>query len=152
MKAVKNVTSGSFKLLAGLVGFILMGLALTSVTNKPEILYGAVVGFVGAVLLDKGCSRVLRFIIGSTPNYSELDVDAECPFEIIEQHGMTAHLYLPTAGNHGDTKLSEALEYLLTHGFIVTQADGSLVGKVSTSDISNYRLSSRLSTANRTRT
>jgi hypothetical protein len=51
---------------------------------------------------------------------------------LLKMHGLTAHMYLPGAGID-DLKLREALSVCADRGYLVTDSDGSIVGKFATS-------------------
>ena len=61
---------------------------------------------------------------------------------VIEQHGMRAHLYLPVTGCHTDSEreLALALTVLRDNGFIITDGQGEIVGKVSTHGLSSEEI------------
>lgn len=58
----------------------------------------------------------------------------------IEQYGMKAHYYLAGVGNRESTNLSYALDILEAAGFIITDQDGQLVGKVATKNVGSSEL------------
>lgn len=56
----------------------------------------------------------------------------EKALDVIEKHGYRAHYYLPTIGAQDDREFWDALETMRLAGFIVTDENGCLVGKVAT--------------------
>jgi hypothetical protein len=59
---------------------------------------------------------------------------------VIEQHGMKAHLYFPATGRHTEHELALALTILGSNGFIITDGQGEIVGKVSTHGLSSEEM------------
>jgi hypothetical protein len=51
-------------------------------------------------------------------------------FDVLSKHGIDAHYYVAAAGC-ADAELADALRLLSTSGFIMTIANGSVVGKVA---------------------
>jgi len=60
--------------------------------------------------------------------------------DIVESKGMKAHLYLASMGNRGDRELSEALDTLSSAGFIVTDSNGTLAGRVATKRLDSNQI------------
>jgi hypothetical protein len=78
----------------------------------------------------KALKKALRWPSEEHPLMSE---DArEKALDVIEKHGYRAHFYLPTVGAQDDRELWEALETMRLAGFIITNQNGHLVGKVAT--------------------
>jgi hypothetical protein len=63
--------------------------------------------------------------------------------DVIEARGMKAHLYLAGVGSRDDTELSYALDTLNAAGFIITDSDGLLVGKVATKNLGSYEIAAQ---------
>lgn len=59
---------------------------------------------------------------------------------LVEQHGMKAHLYFPATGRHTEHELALALTILGSNGFIITDGQGDIVGKVSTHGLSSEEI------------
>ena len=59
-------------------------------------------------------------------------VSIEHAVDVVEKHGMKAHLYLPGTEHRGNDELCHALDTLSAAGFIITNDKGHLVGKVAT--------------------
>ncbi|MBW8191300.1 hypothetical protein K0504_09650 [Neiella marina] len=57
--------------------------------------------------------------------------------DVIECKGHSAHYYMPSIGQREDSELCRALDLLAGQGFIVTDGDGNLVGKVAKARISS---------------
>ncbi len=64
----------------------------------------------------------------------------ERAIDVIEQHQMKAHLYIAGIEHRETEELSKALDVLAASGFIVTDKDGLLVGKVVTKRLSKDEL------------
>ncbi len=67
--------------------------------------------------------------------------------DVIEQNGMKAHLYIAGVGRRDNYDLSVALDLLASSGFIITDEQENLVGKVitprmSSDDLANVRRAS----------
>lgn len=67
-------------------------------------------------------------------------VAVERAIDLIEQHQMKAHLYIAGIEHRETEELSKALDVLAASGFIVTDKDGLLVGKVITRRLSEDEL------------
>lgn len=48
---------------------------------------------------------------------------------VLERHGMTPQFYLPAVGE-GATELRDALEFFAMRGYIITNEQGEVVGKI----------------------
>ncbi len=57
---------------------------------------------------------------------------------VIERNNMRAHLYLPSTGR--DTELDLALAILSSNGFIITDDQGEIVGKVCTHGLTSEEI------------
>ncbi len=55
---------------------------------------------------------------------------------IISEKGYEAHFWLPGVNHHDDRKLWDALETLKYKGFIITDTQGCLVGKIAKARLS----------------
>jgi len=51
-------------------------------------------------------------------------------FDVVAKHGLDAHLYLAASGVN-DRELADALRFLSDRGYVVTDRNGNLVGKVA---------------------
>ncbi|ODM57005.1 hypothetical protein [Vibrio harveyi] len=56
--------------------------------------------------------------------------------DVLEQHGFEAHFYMAGIGHREDKDLSNALDLLSSSGYIITNQDGELVGKVAKARVS----------------
>jgi hypothetical protein len=56
---------------------------------------------------------------------------------VIEQHGMKAHFYFPESSHLAEHELALALTVLGENGFIITNSNGDIVGKVCTHGLSS---------------
>lgn len=52
--------------------------------------------------------------------------------QLVELHGLVAHLYIAGVGHRDNYELSVALDLLASSGFIITDGKDNLVGKVIT--------------------
>ena len=64
--------------------------------------------------------------------------------EVVQKHGLEAHLYFPSVGRRDDRELCDALDLLASNGFLVTDSGGNIVGKFmkvneSSSEIADAR-------------
>ena len=75
--------------------------------------------------------RLLRRFVGSSVHPTMMaEVSREKALDTLSRHGIEAHFYLPAAGCT-DAELSDALRLLGDRGYLMTDARGSLVGKVA---------------------
>lgn len=99
---------------------------------SPEFITGVAVGgavfFIGALI-----SRFIRQQVNQQPDTEQL-------LDQIDQQGYRAHLYLPSVGHYEDQPLAEALTRLSNAGYIITDADDNLVGKVATARFSSEEI------------
>lgn len=66
-------------------------------------------------------------------------VARERALDVLEKHGLCAHWYAPAAGIE-DQELAEACHFLGGHGFLITDTQGGLVGKVATARLSTEEI------------
>ncbi|WP_445766808.1 hypothetical protein [Rheinheimera sp.] len=59
---------------------------------------------------------------------------------VISANGMKAHKYFPGVGQHDNNELYMALDWLAGHGFIITDKNGEIVGKVATANMDRCEL------------
>ncbi len=52
--------------------------------------------------------------------------------QLVEQHGLVAHLYIPGVDHRDNKELCVALDLLASSGFIISDGKDNLVGKVIT--------------------
>ena len=64
----------------------------------------------------------------------------ERAIDVIEQHQMKAHLYIAGIDHRENEELGQALDVLGASGFIITDRDGLLVGKVVTKRLNSDEL------------
>lgn len=57
--------------------------------------------------------------------------------DVLDRYGLKAHLYLPSIGNRNNTELCGSLDALASAGYIITDSNGNLVGKVTSARLSN---------------
>ena len=60
--------------------------------------------------------------------------------EVVSKHGMKAHKYFPGVGQRDDVELSTALDWFAANGFVVTDKNGGIVGKVATANMDSSEL------------
>lgn len=73
-------------------------------------------------------SKGMSFASEKSQNYA---------LDVIEKHDLEAHYYLPSVGKRNDEELSNALDLLSISGFIITDSNGNLVGKVAKKRLSS---------------
>lgn len=62
---------------------------------------------------------------------SENDYVREAALDVLEKHGIRAQFYMPAA-HVRDRELADALQLLTGRGYLMTDAEGRLVGAVAT--------------------
>jgi len=60
--------------------------------------------------------------------------------EVISKHGMKAHKYFSCVGHRDEVELSIALDWFAANGFVVTDKNGGIVGKVATANMDSSEL------------
>jgi hypothetical protein len=88
----------------------------------------------------RALKKALRWPSNEHPFMSE--AARENALDVLEKHGYRAHFYLPTVGAQDDRELWEALETMRLSGFIVTDQNGNLVGKVATARPTSQEIAS----------
>lgn len=63
------------------------------------------------------------------------DKELKDMLEVISKHEMKAHKYFPGVGQRDDVELSTALDWFAANGFVVTDKNGGIVGKVATANM-----------------
>ena len=66
---------------------------------------------------------------GSLTALSTMDMEREAALDVLAQHGLRAHLYLPAVGTE-DESLAHALRILAARGYIFTDREGHVVGHI----------------------
>lgn len=59
------------------------------------------------------------------------DKASESALDILDKHGLKAHLYLPSIGNRDNRELCEAMDLLSATGYLITDNEDRLIGKVA---------------------
>jgi len=77
-------------------------------------------------------NRLVQRLINGSPESASMMSDRarEEALDTLARHGIDAHYYLPAVGCE-DNELSNALRLLGGRGYLMTHANGSLVGKVA---------------------
>lgn len=68
------------------------------------------------------------------------DKEFQAMLEVVSKHGMKAHKYFPGVGQRDDVELSTALDWFAANGFVVTDKNGGIVGKVATANMDRSEL------------
>lgn len=68
------------------------------------------------------------------------DKEFQAMLEVVSKHGMKAHKYFPGVGQRDDVELSTALDWFAANGFVVTDKNGGIVGKVATANMDSSEL------------
>lgn len=68
------------------------------------------------------------------------DKEFQAMLEVVSKHGMKAHKYFPAVGQRDDVELSTALDWFAANGFVVTDKNGAIVGKVATANMGRSEL------------
>lgn len=76
--------------------------------------------------------RLLKAIFGAHKGGRLSESSIESAVDVVEKNGMKAHAYFAGIGSREDNELSYALDTLEAAGFIITNTNGTLVGKVAT--------------------
>lgn len=66
--------------------------------------------------------------------------ERQAMLDVISKHGMKAHKYFPGVGQRDDVELSTALDWFASNGFVVTDKNGGIVGKVATANMESTEL------------
>ncbi|WP_218309904.1 hypothetical protein [Alteromonas antoniana] len=59
------------------------------------------------------------------------DKARENALDVLYTHGLKAHLYLPSIGKRDNRELCEAMDLLSAAGYLITDRDNQLVGKIA---------------------
>lgn len=70
------------------------------------------------------------------------DLTREQALDILEKHGLRAHWYVPAADVE-DPELAAACDFLRSRGYLITDSDGCLFGKVATARPSSEELATQ---------
>ena len=68
------------------------------------------------------------------------DKQRKAMIDVINKHGMKAHMYFPSVRHRENIELSTALDWFAANGFIVTDENGDIVGKVATANMDSVQL------------
>lgn len=88
-----------------------------------------VFAFVGIMAWDLGKMAYRKFFTKSQEESWNSERDEA--LDTIKKQNYDAHYYLPSIGSRDNEELSSALDSLAGKGFIITDKNGSLVGKVA---------------------
>lgn len=77
--------------------------------------------------------RLKRFSIDHNKEFQAM-------LDVINKHGMKVHKYFPGIGHRDDFELSIALDWFAANGFVVTDKNGGIVGKVATANMDSSEL------------
>lgn len=74
----------------------------------------------------------IKELIKARAKGSLLDDKArESALDVLDDHGLKAHLYLPSIGKRDNRQLCEAMDLLSAAGYLITDKEERLVGKVA---------------------
>jgi len=101
--------------------------------NNPSILWAIIICMAGVLLwhlvfkVDNGFKTMTN---GSISKESAIDT--------LKKHQIDVHYYLASVGSRDNEELCRALDFLSGQGFIMTDSEGHLVGKVAKARLSNH--------------
>ena len=85
--------------------------------------------FIGIMVWDLSKMAYRKFFTKSQE--ASWNSERDEALNVIQKQNYDAHYYLPSIGSRDNKELSSALDSLAGKGFIITDKDGCLVGKVA---------------------